>query len=89
MDFGDTPNKLKGEYLDIYDGITPEVLSTTNFDENSDLSITYLGRIDMTRLDKIKAKEKFPISEQGYTVGKLLDGTECKILVDMGALFKV
>ena len=38
----------------------------------------------MTRLDKIKAKERFPISEQGYTVGKLLDGTECQILLDMG-----
>ena len=39
----------------------------------------------MTRLDKIKAEEKFPISEKGYTVGKLLDGIECQILLDMGA----
>ena len=29
-------------------------------------------------------EEKFPISEQGYTVGKLLDGMECQILLDMG-----
>ena len=69
----------------MYDGVKSEVLSTTTFDENSDLSTTYLGRIDMTRLDKIKAKEKVPISEQGYTVGKLLDGMECQILLDMGA----
>ena len=47
------------------------MLITTKFDENSDLSTTYLGRINMTRLDKIKAEERFPISEQGYTVGKL------------------
>ena len=60
------------------------MLSNTKFDENSDLSITYLGRIDMTRLDEIKAEEKFPISEQGYTVVKLLDGIECQILLDMG-----
>ena len=39
----------------------------------------------MTRLSKIKVEEKFPISEQGYMVGKLLDGTECQILVDTGA----
>ena len=39
----------------------------------------------MTKLDKIKAEEKFPISEQGHTVCKLLDGTECQILLDMGA----
>ena len=60
-------------------------LYTTNFDENSDLSTTYLGRIDITRLDKIKAKERFPISEQGYRVGNLLDGIECHILLDTGA----
>ena len=44
-----------------------------------------LGRVDITRASKIKVEEKFPISEQGYTVGKLLDGTECKILLDTGA----
>ena len=30
-------------------------------------------------------EEKFTITEQGYTVGKLLDGTECQILLDTGA----
>ena len=30
-------------------------------------------------------EEKFSITEQGYTVGKLLDGTECQILLDTGA----
>ena len=50
----------------MYEGVQAEVLSTTRFDENSDLSTTYLGRIDMTRASKIRAEEKFPISEQGY-----------------------
>ena len=75
LDFGDTLDMLIGEYLHIYDGVKSEVLCTTKFDENSDLSTMYLGRIYMNRLDKIKAEERFPISEQGYTVGKLLDGT--------------
>ena len=39
----------------------------------------------MTRARKIKAEERFPISKQGYTVGKLLDDTECQKLLDMGA----
>ena len=39
----------------------------------------------MTRSDKIKAEERFPISEQGYTIGILADGTQCKILLDTGA----
>ena len=55
------------------------------FDENSDLSTTYLGRVDTTRASKVKVEEGFPISEQGYTVGKLLDRTECQILLDTGS----
>ena len=39
----------------------------------------------MTRSDKIKAEERFPISEQDHTVGKLLGGRECQILLDTGA----
>ena len=85
LDFGDTPEKLKGEYLDMYKGVQSEILSTTKFDENLDLSTTYLGRVDITRASKIKVEEMFPVSEQGHTVGKLLDGTECQILLDTGA----
>ena len=58
----------------MYNRVKSEKLNTTRFDENLYLITTYLGRINMTRLNKIKAKQKFPISEQEYTVGKLLDG---------------
>ena len=75
LDFGDTPEKLKEDNLDMYEEIQSEAISTIRFDENSDLSMTYLGRIDMTRASKVKLEEEFPISEQGYMVGKLLDGT--------------
>ena len=40
---------------------------TNRFDENSDLSTTYLGQTKMTRETKIKAEEKFPTTGQGYT----------------------
>ena len=69
----------------MYDGIQSEILTTTRFDENSDLSPIYLGRANMTKVSKVKVEETFPISEQGYTVGKLLDGIECQILLDTGA----
>ena len=85
LDFGDTPETLKEEYLDICEGIQLEILSTARSDENSDLSTSYLERVDITRDSKIRVEETFPISEQGYTVGKLLDGTECQILLDTGA----
>ena len=85
LDFGDTAEKLKGEYLDVYEGIQSEILSTTGFDEHSDLSTTYLGRVDMIKNSKSKAEESFLISEQGYTMGKWLDRTECWVLLDTGA----
>ena len=85
LDFGPTPDILREEYLNVYEGIQSEILNTTRFDENSDLSTTYLGKVDRSKNGKIKAEESFPISEQGYTLGKLLDGTECQILLDTEA----
>ena len=41
------------------------------FDENSDLSTIYLGKTNMIKDHKIAAEENFPMSEQGYTTGKL------------------
>ena len=69
LDFGQMPDIFKEEYLDVYEGIQSEILSTTRFDENSDLSSTYLGKADRSKNNKIKAEESFPISEQGYTMG--------------------
>ena len=66
-------------------GIQSEILNTTRFDENSDLSTTYLGKADRSKNSKIRAEQSFPISGQGYTLGKLLDRTECQILLDIGA----
>ena len=48
--------------------------------------MTYLGQSDKARNDKVKAEESFPISEHGYTSGKLLDSTECQLLLDTGAI---
>ena len=62
-----------------------QILNTTRFHKNSDLSTTYLGKSEKSKNNKIKVEESFPISEQGYTLGKLLDGTECQILLDIGA----
>ena len=40
-------------------GYSQKYLSTTRFDENSDLSTTYLGRVDMIKNSKNKAEESF------------------------------
>ena len=85
LDFGIMPKILCEEYLDVYEGIQSEIVNTTRFDENFDLCTTYLGKSDKTKNDKLKLEESFPISEHGYMRGKLLDGTECQLLLDTGA----
>ena len=85
VDFGINPKTMRSNYLDMYEGVHTEVVCTNRFDENSDLSTTYLGQTEMTRETKIKVEEKIPILGQSHTLGKLLDGTECQILLDTGA----
>ena len=48
LDFGIIPKILHEEYLCVYEGIQLEIVNTTRFDENSDLSTTYLGMSDKT-----------------------------------------
>ena len=77
--------RSREEYLNRYEGVKTEIVDTTRFDENYDLSITYLGRIDMTQDKDLMVGQRFPISKSGYTVGNLMDGMECQILLDTGA----
>ena len=85
IDFGIYLDILKSKYLDMYEGVYAEMVYTNKFNENSDQCTTYFGQIEMMRDTKIKAEERFPITGQGFTSGKLLDGTECQILLDTGA----
>ena len=47
--------------------------------------MTCLGRSNMVRQHKMVVEERFPMSVQRYTTGKLLDDTKCQILLDSGA----
>ena len=85
IEFGLYPDITKARYLDVYEDIYAEMVYASKFDENSDLSMTYLGQTSMTRDTRIKAEERFPITGQGFASGKLLDCMECQILLDTGA----
>ena len=65
-DLGLYPDILKSKYLDIYDSVYAEMEYANKFNENSDLSMTYLGQTKMTRDTKIKEEERFPITGQGF-----------------------
>ena len=69
IDFGESPNVLKGKYMDVFKDVFAEVVKINRFDENVDLSTTYLGKIIMKQEDIMKAEESFPISEQGFVMG--------------------
>ena len=85
IDFGESPEIMRNRYMDVYDEIYAEAVMTSKFDENVDLRTTYLGRIDMKREEMMKAEESFPISEQGFVMGKLLNGEECKNTIRYGS----
>ena len=85
LDFREMLDILREEYLDLYEGIQSEILTTMTFDGNTDLSNIYLGKTDRSKNNKIKAEQSFPISEEGYIIGILLDGAECQILLSTGA----
>ena len=57
VDFGNNPETLKSNYLDMYERVHTEMVYTNRFDENSDLSTTYLGQTKQTRETRIKAEE--------------------------------
>ena len=85
IDFGESLEIMRSRYMDVYDDIYAEVVTTSRFDENVDLSTTYLGRVNMKCEEVMKVDESFPISEQGFVMGKLMNGEECQILLDTGA----
>ena len=49
IDFGESPDVLKVKYMDVYEDHFAQVVTTNRFDENVDLSTTYLGKIDVKR----------------------------------------
>ena len=75
-------DRIRDIHLDRYNGVQAEISQVTSLMR---AQITYLGKTDMTRDYVIKAEEKFIISGHGYTSGKLMDKTECTILIDTGA----
>ena len=84
IDFGPTPDVSMEEYLDVHEGIHSEIVDSTRFDENPDLSTTHLGKSNRSKNDKFKVEESFPISKHGFATGKVLDGTECQLHLDTG-----
>ena len=83
--FGVNFETLKINYLDLYEDVQAEMIYTNRFDENSNLSTTYLGQTKNDKGHENQSRSEISITRQGFTSGKLLDGTACQILLDTGA----
>ena len=85
MHFDSNNESLKQDYQDIFEGIKSNTMYTAQYDENSAIGTTYLRMPKMRRQDELKAEHQAPITEDCYIPGKLLDGTDSKILLDTRA----
>ena len=59
IDFGIYPDILTSKYLDMYGGVYAEMVYANKFNENSDLSTTYLDRQKLQETQKSMQKKDF------------------------------
>ena len=71
--FGENPKVLRDKYMDVYEEIYVEIVTTNRFDENIDLSTTYLGKIGMRREGIKKDRGKFSLLRARFCYGKNIE----------------
>ena len=85
LNFDMMSDQRKEDYFESYEGVNITLKNSVAFNENKDIATTYLGKKVMKRQDKLRAEEKFPMLPNGMTMGELLNGAECHMLLDSGA----
>ena len=73
------------EYLDRYDGITPELNVNMEYDDAVDVTTTYLGYESIRITDTFRPEQAFPIYSNCHTWGQFVGGRMLDILLDTGA----
>ena len=73
------------EYLDRYDGITPELNVNMEYDDAVDVTTTYLGYESIRITDVFRPEQAFPIHSNCHTWGQFVGGGMLDILLDTGA----
>ena len=73
------------EYLDRYDGITPELNINMEYDDAVDVTTTYLGHESIRITDTFQPEHPFPIHSNCHMWGQFIGGGVLDILLDTGA----
>ena len=72
-------------FLDHFDSISTKINNTGEFQDNRDVSTTYLGTDVISKKDHFTPEVKFPITSTSHTWGQLVGGSTMSILLDIGA----
>ena len=81
-----TPHSdMLDHFLDQFDSISTKINSTGEFQDNRDVSTTYLGTDVISKKDHFTPEVKFPITSTSHTWGQLVGGSTMSILLDTGA----
>ena len=72
-------------FLDQFDSISTKINNTGEFQDNRDVSTTYLGTDVISKKDHFTPEVKFPITSTSHTWGQLVGGSTMSILLDTGA----
>ena len=73
------------EYIDRYDGITPELNINMEYDDAVDVTTTYLGHESIRITNTFRPEQAFPIHSNYHTWGQFVGGGMLDILLDTGA----
>ncbi|MCG8625324.1 MAG: retropepsin-like domain-containing protein, partial [Proteobacteria bacterium] len=83
IDLPETP--VIQDYLDQFDHISNVLVTSGKFQDNRDVSTTYLGPEQISKTDHFVPEVKFPISATSHTWAQLIGGPMMNILLDTGA----
>ena len=81
-----TPHSdILDHFLDQFDSISTKINNTGEFQDNRDVSTTYLGTDVISKKDHFTPEVKFLITSTSHTWGQLVGGSTMSILLDTGA----
>ena len=84
IDFNPDPEKLRLNYLCTFEGVKSDIFNAAKYDMDCDIGTAYMGISYMRRHHDLNRQYKLLRTEDCYMDGRLLVGTNCRILLDTG-----
>ena len=72
-------------YMDQFDKVSIKLHDSTSFQDNRDVSTTYLGKSTIRQFEKFEPEFTFKINVNSHAKGRVIGGNNIDILLDTGA----